>query len=394
MNLKAYGAVALLLVCSIFAGGCSSGGGGDGTPTTTPATGVPLTGTTWDLVLYADGSGGMSSPIAGTAIRAAFGEDGQVSGSAGCNNYFASYEAGESSLSIGPIASTERFCADPAGVMEQEAAYLALLGSAAGYTADDGRLEVTDASGRTILTFTGVVPAPLRGTAWTLSAYNDEKGGMLSLLAGTEITAVFESGGQMSGSAGCNDYFASYEADAGSLRIGPVGTTRMACADPAGVMDQETAYLGLLPEVSAYAITGDVLALSDGAGRTLLEYRVIPAVPLSGTSWTLTAYRSAAGELVAPIDGTNVTAVFGDDGEIGGSAGCNLYSGPYRAEGSMIEIGPLAVTAMFCAEPAGVQEQEDTVLAHLGAAGGYRIEGAALVLTDTPGTTLLEFAAA
>ena len=52
----------------------------------------------------------------------------RCSGSAGCNNYITSYTVDGNNLTIGMAAVTMMFCAEPEGVMEQEAAYLAALG--------------------------------------------------------------------------------------------------------------------------------------------------------------------------------------------------------------------------------------------------------------------------
>ena len=83
----------------------------------------------------------------GSEITANFSEDGRLSGSGGCNNYNASYEATEETISIGVIASTEMACMDLEGVMDQEVLYLAALQNAAVYTIRDDRLEIRDQDG-------------------------------------------------------------------------------------------------------------------------------------------------------------------------------------------------------------------------------------------------------
>ena len=71
-----------------------------------------------------------SSPIVGTEITATFTEDGRLTGSAGCNNYTTSYTADKATIEIEPAAATRMFCPEPAGVMDQEAAYLSALAEA------------------------------------------------------------------------------------------------------------------------------------------------------------------------------------------------------------------------------------------------------------------------
>jgi heat shock protein HslJ len=102
-------------------------------------------------------------------------------------------------------------------------------------------------------------PADLAGT-WTLDAAS-----LGSLAAdassGTNVTVVFADG-QASGASGCNTFIGSYEAtDDGSLKFGPLASTMMACEAP--LMAVETAYLGALDKVSAFAVDGDLTLTGD-----------------------------------------------------------------------------------------------------------------------------------
>jgi uncharacterized lipoprotein YbaY len=91
------------------------------------------------------------------------------------------------------------------------------------------------------------------------------------VIPGTQITAEFN-GGQVAGISGCNNYNAPYEMDAANLTIGQAATTRMACEEPQGVMEQETQYLGLLGSVAAYRIEGRQMSLLDAGGQAVLVY--------------------------------------------------------------------------------------------------------------------------
>ena len=82
-----------------------------------------------------------------------------MTGSAGCNRYFGSYDSDGNRLTLGPIGVTEMYCA-PEALMDQEGAYLAALGSAASYQVADGKLQVANADGETVLTFSALEPAP------------------------------------------------------------------------------------------------------------------------------------------------------------------------------------------------------------------------------------------
>jgi putative lipoprotein len=78
---------------------------------------------------------------------------------------------------------------------------------------------------------------------------------------GSEITAQF-SGGQISGSTGCNTYNANIIPIADYFVFGPIGTTKMYCESPAGVMEQESVYLSSLQGVAGYQYQ----YASDGTG--------------------------------------------------------------------------------------------------------------------------------
>ena len=86
-----------------------------------------------------------------TPITARFESDGNVAGSAGCNNYNGTYVASGNELSVGPLAITRMMCTKP--VMLQEQAYLDALQAARTYEiTPDGKLKVTYDEG-SVLTY-------------------------------------------------------------------------------------------------------------------------------------------------------------------------------------------------------------------------------------------------
>ncbi len=101
-----------------------------------PTASDPLEGTSWALAAYRK-----TAPISGTQITARF-EDGQVTGSSGCNTYFGAYEVSGSSITIGSVGMTEMACLDPEGVMEQEREYLERLTHAQTFRLTDGQLQI------------------------------------------------------------------------------------------------------------------------------------------------------------------------------------------------------------------------------------------------------------
>jgi heat shock protein HslJ len=101
-----------------------------------------LAGTSWEAVNYNNGKQAVVGLITDTTLTADFGKDGVLSGKAGCNNYSGGYKTNGNQITIGPLASTMMACDQPAGVMEQEAQYLAALQSAATYQIEGNVLEL------------------------------------------------------------------------------------------------------------------------------------------------------------------------------------------------------------------------------------------------------------
>jgi heat shock protein HslJ len=103
--------------------------------TTAPTTDPALTGS-WTLKGIMVGAG-TSSAIPSTLITLTFNDDGTLSGFGGCNNYNANYvltgrtTSFGKTISIGPILSSQKFCADTS---DQESAYLANLQKAETYS--------------------------------------------------------------------------------------------------------------------------------------------------------------------------------------------------------------------------------------------------------------------
>jgi heat shock protein HslJ len=125
----------------------------------------------------------------------------------------------------------------------------------------------------------------------------------------------------------------------------------------------------------------------DADGAELLRYAA--ATPVG--SWQVTGLRRGDAS-TSPLAGTDLTARFGADGSLTGSAGCNTYKSSYSTDERTIEIAAPAATRKACAEPAGVMEQESAYLALLPAAVSYRLDGNVLELLAADGTRLVTYA--
>jgi heat shock protein HslJ len=229
---------------------------------------------------------------------------------------------------------------------------------------------------------------PLEGTYWVLQSLVNEQGETQAALTDTQVDAIFEQG-SVSGTDGCNRYSASFELDGNKLTIQPGMSTLMACPEP--IMAQAQQYQAALALASSYRINGDLLEILNSDGKVVLTFKTPGEVKLPGTSWIAVSYNNGKEAVVSVLAGSEITAIFGEDGKLSGSAGCNNYNATYTVDGSSIQIGPAATTRMMCQTPEGVMEQEMAYLNATQSAASYEIRGDSLTLQDADGSTLAQY---
>jgi heat shock protein HslJ len=127
---------------------------GSGEEAEQPGVVETLVGTEWVLT-----SLNGESLIGGTEINLYF-REAFLGGSMTCNRYGGGPDSGKYVATDGgtltlpqPIAVTVQLCSEPEGIMEQEAAYIEALRSAASYRVVDDRLEIDNAAGEMTLVF-------------------------------------------------------------------------------------------------------------------------------------------------------------------------------------------------------------------------------------------------
>jgi heat shock protein HslJ len=109
----------------------------------------------------------------------------------------------------------------------------------------------------------------LEDTKWLLRSYG-EQNNLQNVIVGTEITATFNSAkAEVSGSAGCNHYFAGYEVRGSTLSISGMGWTEMACTSPEGVMEQEQEFLSILAGAQSLQADDTTLTIFCSDGQQL-----------------------------------------------------------------------------------------------------------------------------
>jgi heat shock protein HslJ len=230
-------------------------------------------------------------------------------------------------------------------------------------------------------------PAPvptLAGATWQWEGTRAGDGASVSVADPTRYTVQFQAGGMLAIRADCNNVLGTYTVTGSQLTIELGPSTLVACP-PDSQADQ---FLAGLSQVTSYNFGGGSLQLGLSTGGQMTFGRAV-AQSLVGPTWELTGYNNGRNAVQSVLAGTTSTAVFGDDGRITGSAGCNTYMGPYQTDGQRLTIGPLATTRMACPQP--VMDQETAYLAALQNATRYELESGRLVLRDASGATQAMF---
>lgn len=217
----------------------------------------------------------------------------------------------------------------------------------------------------------------LEGALWRLASVARMDGQPHTVPNSVEATATFANG-SVSGSGGCNRYTASYTVDDGKLAIGLAASTMMACPEPQTAVEQP--FMAALAATRAYQIEDGQLSLLDAGGQKIAAFKAWQPVALKGVTWRATTYNNGRGAAVSLIDGSEITATFGADSVLSGSAGCNHYRAAYVTQGSSITIQAPAVTRKTCPSPDGVMRQESAYLKALTTAATYAIQGRQLEL--------------
>jgi heat shock protein HslJ len=194
-------------------------------------------------------------------------------------------------------------------------------------------------------------------------------------------TIAFNTDGTFNARADCNLVNGTYRQVGRRLSL-QLGASTLAACPPGSRADE---FLQQLGSVSSQASTETVLVLNLSLDSGSMIFEAQPSIALTGTSWLVQSYNNGAGGVTTLLPDTELTAAFGTDGTISGSAGCNTYSGTYTVEGTSISIGEVATTLRACAED--VMEQEQAYLAALQASTQFQLTPDRLTLRNDAGAT-------
>jgi heat shock protein HslJ len=141
-------------------------------------------------------------------------------------------------------------------------------------------------------------------------------------------------------------------------------------------------------------LTGSLVLLSSTATLGQSSPSVQPGTSpgaqppaLEGTVWTLVEVDSG-GTLTPVPEGVEATLIL-DDGQGGGSGGCNRFGGAYALDGDSLTFAGVTTTEMACEEPR--MTVEGAYYDALSRVTSWAIEDGRLTLSDTDGRALLRY---
>ncbi len=193
----------------------------------------------------------------------------------------------------------------------------------------------------------------IEGIQWQLA---EVSGGAVSPPGGVQTPFVsFDAARkQVTGFAGCNNFFGSYERDGTSLKFGPIGSTRMSCPDLQ--MNLETEFFMALEKTRAWRLKDDVLQLHDSEVLARFSKERIDGVTGPIWQWMQTLYNDD--RKVVPPDSNNFTVQFREDGTLTVKADCNQKGGIYSVTDEEYRISIEITHSTMAACPEGSLEDE------------------------------------
>ena len=183
----------------------------------------------------------------------------------------------------------------------------------------------------------------------------------------------------------CNSYAGPFVLDGDSVEIGPLAGTLIACEQD--LMDAQDAFISALEAADSVEITDDRLVLT-GPDDVRLAFDALDRYQALVGDWDVVNL-ATADAVTGPVDGTEPTVSFADDGTVSATTGCNDGSGEGQLEGHALTSGPLAATFRTCDSPEGVMDQEAALFQALEDTAQMSVAGDTLTLLRADGTITL-----
>jgi len=97
------------------------------------------------------------------------------------------------------------------------------------------------------------------------------------------------------------------------------------------------------------------------------------------SSWKLVSFEKEGSEIPV-VEGSTVTLELAEDGQLGGSGGCNSYGAAYAIDGKTLKVEEVISTLMACADEK-LMEQESQYFAAIHSATGFEVSGDNLTIS-------------
>lgn len=223
---------------------------------------LDLVGIPWEWVSTTD-------PVQGTVYvqdpsryLIIFDNDNTATIQADCNHVQASYTLDGSSLTISPGSSTAVACPPDS----QADAFLQQLANVTGFTIHGGSLYLDQfADGGTMRLVPQGAPAPVAdapaaeadASAMYLVSFGPQEAPQ-PVIPGSSITGHLADD-LVAGFAGCNNFSGTVTSAPNYFKISNIVMTKRICTEPAGVMEQEQAFLAALLAVNGYQWQSEII---------------------------------------------------------------------------------------------------------------------------------------
>lgn len=199
--------------------------------------------------------------------------DGTFSGFSGCNTFGGTYTHGNKKINFSEISSTEMYCED---FMNHEEAFLASLEEVTSYDARFGWLYLSARSDEyagenSMSFFTNTIHSSNLAGGWKLEKIVTEGNEVESLNKDANIQLTGE--GKLSGKV-CNNLTGTFSISVDkeeNLKISNIASTKMFCAEPEGLMEQESTVTEILSGANKFEISNGTLKIYSDE-NTYLEF--------------------------------------------------------------------------------------------------------------------------
>jgi heat shock protein HslJ len=362
-GLTAAATVAAVLVAVAITRPGSDGGGrhAGSVARGTTAEAVGLAGIGWELIQLRDGAGRAVQPIGGGSVSFA-GET--MKGRDGCSQFFGNVAIHPGLLAIDTVGRTAMGCIEPAGIDETINLVHAVLEGEVHYSLAGDTLTLTRAGVGTLVYRGASQSAPvtdpkvLTGTQWQLDTISSGTGSDGTASGSSEyakVTLTFDKG-RIEGNDGCNGFGGDVTIGQGTMSIGGLLGTMMACPNSP---DQQVR--AVLTGAVTWSVTGDKLTITkDGVGALIYvragvrQHQPItdPSL-LQDTHWqlaTISTETASGGSGSGSPEYAKVTLTFDRGARVSGNDGCNGFGADVALAAGSMEVSGMVRDTKACVD--------------------------------------------